>query len=120
MFSSPKLLKLGLGLWFAGCLLPQATAADTSAADDEFGREMVEFMPYPDNPVFAGTGKDTWDRNIRERGYVLKAPGGLALFAERQMTVAADQDLAACRLVIQYTGRPANRMPNAIAAITGL
>jgi sucrose-6-phosphate hydrolase SacC (GH32 family) len=29
------------------------------------------WAPIPDNPVFAGTGRDTWDRKIRERGYIL-------------------------------------------------
>jgi predicted GH43/DUF377 family glycosyl hydrolase len=29
------------------------------------------WAPIADNPVFAGTGRDTWDRKIRERGYVL-------------------------------------------------
>jgi hypothetical protein len=29
------------------------------------------WAPLADNPVFAGTGQDTWDRKIRERGYIL-------------------------------------------------
>jgi sucrose-6-phosphate hydrolase SacC (GH32 family) len=32
---------------------------------------MVRFNPYPSNPVLSGTGKDTWDRLIRERGFIL-------------------------------------------------
>jgi hypothetical protein len=36
-----------------------------------FPPELVDFRPYEKNPVFTGTGKDTWDRNIRERGYIL-------------------------------------------------
>jgi len=44
--------------------------ADAAAAD--FPAELVDFVPYKGNPLFAGTGKDTWDRNIRERGYILK------------------------------------------------
>ena len=47
-----------------------ATAAD--ADDSGFPAELVDFVPYAANPVFAGTGKDTWDRQIRERGYILK------------------------------------------------
>jgi beta-1,2-mannobiose phosphorylase / 1,2-beta-oligomannan phosphorylase len=31
----------------------------------------VSWAPIKDNPVFAGTGRDTWDRKIRERGYIL-------------------------------------------------
>jgi predicted GH43/DUF377 family glycosyl hydrolase len=40
-------------------------------ADDEFPAELVSFTPYKSNPVFAGTGEDTWDLKIRERGYIL-------------------------------------------------
>ncbi len=37
-----------------------------------FPAELVDFVPYEHNPVFTGTGTDTWDRAIRERGYILK------------------------------------------------
>ena len=37
----------------------------------EFPDEMVSFVPYKSNPVFEGTGTDTWDRTIRERGFIL-------------------------------------------------
>jgi predicted GH43/DUF377 family glycosyl hydrolase len=36
---------------------------------------MVNFNPYKANPVFQGTGKDTWDKLIRERGYILIEDG---------------------------------------------
>lgn len=36
---------------------------------------MVEFVPYEANPVFEGTGLDTWDKQIRERGYILFEDG---------------------------------------------
>jgi hypothetical protein len=29
------------------------------------------WAPLADNPVFTGTGRDTWDHKIRERGYIL-------------------------------------------------
>ena len=35
---------------------------------EEFPGEMVEFVPYKMNPVFKGTGTNTWDKQIRERG----------------------------------------------------
>jgi predicted GH43/DUF377 family glycosyl hydrolase len=41
----------------------------------EFPAEMVEFIPYKANPVFKGTGKETWDKQIRERGYILFEKG---------------------------------------------
>src|SRR5947209_8117674 len=32
---------------------------------------LVAWAPIPENPVFSGTGRDTWDRKIRERGFIL-------------------------------------------------
>jgi beta-1,2-mannobiose phosphorylase / 1,2-beta-oligomannan phosphorylase len=37
---------------------------------------LVHWKPIAQNPVFAGTGRDTWDRKIRERGYILTAEDG--------------------------------------------
>jgi len=39
---------------------------------DVFPPEMTQWEPYQDNPVFSGTGSDTWDRRIRERGFMLR------------------------------------------------
>lgn len=49
-----------------------ASPAGGAERSKEFPSELVEFVAYQDNPVFAGTGKDTWDRKIRERGYILR------------------------------------------------
>ncbi len=38
----------------------------------EFPSELVNFIPYKNNPVFTGTGAKTWDKSIRERGYILR------------------------------------------------
>lgn len=56
----------------------QAQVADP--AGKLFPRELVSFAPYEGNPVFAGTGKDTWDRKIRERGYILREDGAYHLW----------------------------------------
>lgn len=45
-----------------------STAADTSA----YPLEILQFKEGQGNPVFTGTGGDTWDQKIRERGYILK------------------------------------------------
>lgn len=37
-----------------------------------FPNELVNFKPISENPLFSGTGENTWDKNIRERGYILK------------------------------------------------
>jgi beta-1,2-mannobiose phosphorylase / 1,2-beta-oligomannan phosphorylase len=38
----------------------------------EFPSPLVHFVPASNNPVFSGTGSNTWDSLIRERGYILK------------------------------------------------
>src|SRR5262245_48681268 len=48
----------------------RATSASPFAAG--FPRELVEWEPYAGNPLFAGTGQDTWDREIRERGFLMR------------------------------------------------
>jgi beta-1,2-mannobiose phosphorylase / 1,2-beta-oligomannan phosphorylase len=45
------------------------------ALADDFPSEMVTWVPVRDRPVFAGTGGDTWDRKIRERGWILVEGG---------------------------------------------
>ena len=41
-----------------------------------FPAELVKFIPYQGNPVFTGGGDGTWDKMIRERGYILKEDDG--------------------------------------------
>src|SRR5258706_16354494 len=41
-------------------------------AATDFPAELVHFVSYSKNPVFSGTDTTTWDRHIRERGYILK------------------------------------------------
>jgi len=57
-----------------------AAAAEGPKQTAPFPPELVEFVPYPDNPVFAGTGGDTWDRRIRERGYIRREADGYHLW----------------------------------------
>jgi predicted GH43/DUF377 family glycosyl hydrolase len=58
---------------FAVCLLQCKSSKEASADNkDEFPNELVQFVAYKNNPVFAGTGTATWDKQIRERGYILK------------------------------------------------
>jgi hypothetical protein len=49
----------------------QQTHSHDNAVTKEFPSEMVDFIPYKANPVFKGTGAETWDKQIRERGYIL-------------------------------------------------
>ncbi|MBE9512000.1 MAG: glycosylase, partial [Bacteroidetes bacterium] len=71
-------LKIGIILLLLlsvpGCKNRQKTATE-NFNKEEFPKEMVEFVPYEANPVFEGTGQDTWDKKIRERGYILFEDG---------------------------------------------
>jgi predicted GH43/DUF377 family glycosyl hydrolase len=51
-------------------------AADTAA----FPPQLVDFTSYDKNPVFGGTDTTTWDRHIRERGFILKEDGNYNLW----------------------------------------
>ena len=37
-----------------------------------FPSELVAFSSYASNPIFTGDGPNAWDKQIRERGYILK------------------------------------------------
>ena len=62
----------------ATCLLllvgtvPASTGPKSAAATDRFPKELVDWVPYEGNPLFSGTGQGTWDREIRERGFILR------------------------------------------------
>src|SRR5688572_6567571 len=73
-----KTLKfLVLAFLMIGCnKFAKVTEEKAKADADVFPDELVNFTPYEKNPVFSGTGADTWDENIRERGYILKEDDG--------------------------------------------
>lgn len=62
---------LSVGLLCSYESMPQKTKASAAEPDPDFSTELVRFTPYKNNPVFSGTGADTWDQRIRERGYIL-------------------------------------------------
>jgi len=77
MLHSSPLPRRGLGLFSTVALCALATALacvaqDAPPADETFPPELVRWVPHAANPLFAGTGQDTWDRQIRERGYILR------------------------------------------------
>jgi hypothetical protein len=45
-----------------------------------FPPELVDWVRDERSPLFEGTGRDTWDREIRERGFVLREPDGWKLW----------------------------------------
>ncbi|MEQ8878472.1 MAG: glycosylase, partial [Cyclobacteriaceae bacterium] len=65
------------------CSVPMIYGCENATSQNEekgeepilFANSMVKFFPIQSNPVFGGTSKDTWDRQIRERGYILNDEG---------------------------------------------
>ena len=57
-------------IWLSACQSNDQN--QTSDIAKHFPSELVEFKAYDQNPIFAGTGADSWDKHIRERGYILK------------------------------------------------
>ncbi len=43
--------------------------------EENFPPELVRWKPYDKGPLFTGTGAATWDKLIRERGFILKEDG---------------------------------------------
>jgi len=46
-----------------------------AAAAPAFPPELVEFGPPAERPLFAGGGPDAWDRDLRERGWIVRDGG---------------------------------------------
>lgn len=42
------------------------------SAQFAFPSELVNFKAYAENPIFTGSNLETWDKQIRERGFILK------------------------------------------------
>jgi len=62
------LAPLALSLAVCTAPTPEPDAGPTGA----FPAELVDWVPYEGNPLFTGTGTATWDRRIRERGFILR------------------------------------------------
>jgi len=55
-------------LIIASAFVPAAAFAQTG---DPFPKSIVEWEPVADNPLFKGEGDKAWDRQIRERGWIM-------------------------------------------------
>ena len=60
------------GLFFLLALGLSSCQRGIAPAALEFPRELVQFKAISEKPVFTGTGQETWDKQIRERGFILK------------------------------------------------
>lgn len=52
--------------------VPAESESIITQDSEPFPSELVDFKPISENPIFTGTGTETWDQNIRERGFILK------------------------------------------------
>ena len=74
MFNSKVTASFLVFLILISCRPKQKPGSDIRGTED-FPNEMVEFTPYDHNPVFSGTKEETWDKHIRERGFILVENG---------------------------------------------
>ncbi|SCD21843.1 putative 6(G)-fructosyltransferase [Proteiniphilum saccharofermentans] len=68
-----NLYHLGILVLFIGIFACQYHSQ--KSITDKFPPQMVLFGSYEENPIFSGTNSNTWDKYIRERGYILKDEG---------------------------------------------
>lgn len=54
-----------------GCQPNHKSSGAENLNGKEFPDEMVSFKPYTGNPVFQGASAQAWDKDLRERGYIL-------------------------------------------------
>lgn len=67
-----------LSLFLLGGCTHQTRSPETSVANKDstaYPLEILDFIADKRNPVFKGTDTDTWDKKIRERGYILREDG---------------------------------------------
>ena len=74
MFNSKVTASFLVFLILISCRPKQKSGSEVKGTED-FPNEMVEFTPYDHNPVFSGTKEETWDKHIRERGFILVENG---------------------------------------------
>jgi beta-1,2-mannobiose phosphorylase / 1,2-beta-oligomannan phosphorylase len=63
-----------LALLFTSCRQKSSVNSANNSMQTDTARvpaALTDFVAYKNNPVFSGTGTDTWDQKIRERGYIL-------------------------------------------------
>ena len=67
-------VRLVLPLALMMLVTTESQGAEPTAADDPW--DFVSWTPIAGNPVFKGTGGETWDFKIRERGFILPRKAG--------------------------------------------
>jgi beta-1,2-mannobiose phosphorylase / 1,2-beta-oligomannan phosphorylase len=67
-----------LSVLLTGCKHRSTASSENNSIKSEserFPAALTDFISFKSNPVFSGTGTDTWDQKIRERGYILLEDG---------------------------------------------
>jgi sucrose-6-phosphate hydrolase SacC (GH32 family) len=106
------LLGAAFVLFSAGSLPLYAQAVRPSAQAAPSAWSFVAWKALQDDAVFTGTGRDTWDRKIRERGYILVGDDGIfhlwytGYTGDRAATMSLG--LATSRDGIHWTRDPGN------------
>ena len=72
--------------------------------DDLFPAELVKFTPYEGNPVFTPGCSDCWDKNIRERGWILYEDGMYHMWYTGYE--CPDKKFQKCRRKLGYASSP--------------
>jgi len=64
-------------LLLMGCVKNTSTPIEDTSTSDSliYPSEILDFTANKRNPVFTGTGTNTWDEKIRERGFILYEDG---------------------------------------------
>ena len=65
-----RLIILSFLLFGVGCKNKKAESINDKTTEG-FPSALIQFSALPSNPVFEGTHRETWDKNLRERGYIL-------------------------------------------------
>lgn len=63
-------------LCIIACKNSSSVKSEIEADSSLFPSELVDFIPYKNNPVFSAADSGAWDEEIRERGYILKENDG--------------------------------------------
>jgi hypothetical protein len=87
-------------------------SAPAASTDALFPKELVDWVPDGADPLFAGTGQDTWDREIRERGFIVREGDAWRLYYTGYNTLRGDETkhlgLATSPDGRQWTRHPGN------------
>ncbi len=98
-------------VWLCGWFVAVVAAWGIVPARADEPWHFVKWTPVTDKAVFAGTGAETWDRKIRERGYILVEDGLYRLWytgyaGDKPQTMSLG--LATSRDGLAWTRHPGN------------